>query len=280
MADYTNSKFARGSVLPEDGIDAQEWSRVEPLLTPEQLRRRFLFGVPLVSATVDPITGVPDRLSDEDLKDIILRAVADVEFEGKFDIFPVKRSEKKPFDRNEVADLGYLRTNYRPILSVDKISVAPGNAPDIVTISPDWIDNGGFVRGEIHIIPTVGLLNSGYVPNATGEGGLFLAILGGRAWQPSFWKIEYTTGLSTDGRLPRVVNEIIGCVAGIEALSQLATTNRSNSHSLGMDGMSQSVNTGGPDVYKPRIDKLEERKEKLLKKARAMFGGRFALGNV
>ncbi len=43
MADYTSGKPNIGSVYPEHAIDAQEFSRVEPLVTPDQLRRRFLF---------------------------------------------------------------------------------------------------------------------------------------------------------------------------------------------------------------------------------------------
>jgi hypothetical protein len=171
MADYTKSQFdvtstdatiskPRGA-YPENAIDAAEWSLYEPLLTPQQLKKRFLFGIPLVSSIIDPFTGAPERLEPEDLKDMILRAVAQIQLEAKFDIFPVKRSEKKPFDRQEMIDLGRMQSNYKPILSIDKLSVAPGNSPDIMTLPNQWLATDGWAKGQIRIIPTIGRVRSG-----------------------------------------------------------------------------------------------------------------------
>jgi hypothetical protein len=282
MADYSKSSKDTRSTFPENAVDAQEWSRVEPLLTPEQLTRRFLWGVPLLSATMNPITRKYDQLEAEDLQDMIQRAVAQIEMDSKIDIFPVQRLEKKPFDRNEVQDGGYMRANYRPILSVDSLTIAPGNSPDILTIPPEWIAKDGFARGEIRIVPTLNsVVAGGYIPadGSVGQGSTFIAIMGAKAWLPSFWNLTYTTGFA-DGRLPKVLNELIGCYAAIDALSLLATTNRNNSQSIGMDGGSQSVSNGGPQIYDGRIKVLEDKRIKLLNKFRAMFGNKFAIGNI
>lgn len=283
MADYTDSQVDHRAQHPENAIDAHEWSRMEPLLTPQQLINRFLKGVPLVSAVPDPITRKHERFDDpEYLKDMILGAVSSVEMESKIDVFPVKRSEKKPFDRNEMIDAGYMRTNYRPIMSVDKLSIAPGNSSDILTIGKEWIARDGFVRGEIRIVPTIGTIQSGgYIPapGSAGQGSAFVAIMGGVPWVPSFWTLEYTTGFA-DGRVPRSLNELIGCYAAIEILSLLATTNRNNSQSIGMDGMSQSIGNSGPQIYDTRIKLLEEKKQGLLKKFRAVYGNKFVIGNI
>lgn len=281
MADYTNSQIDTRGQYPENAIDAKEWSAFEPLLTVQQLKDRFLKGVPLVSFLINPLTGKPDKITDEDLKDYIIGAVADIQMETKVDIFPVKRSEKKPFDRQAMIDLGYMRSNYRPILSIDKLSVAPGNTADILTITPEWLAKDGWVRGEIRIIPTVGSLSSGYIPasDGIGNGSAFVAIMGGRAWVPSFWTLEYTTGFD-QGNLPRTLNKLIGCYAAINTLSMLQNTNRSNSHSLGMDGQSQSSSSAGPEIYAPRIKQLEAEKAKMLKLYRAMFGNRFSIGEI
>lgn len=282
MADYSKSQIDQRSSYPENAVDAKEWSRLEPLLTPEQLVRRFMWGIPLQSAQMNPLTGQYDRLEKEDLKDMILRSVGQVELDSKVDIFPVKRSEKKPFDRNEMTDLGYMRANYRPILSIDKLSVAPGNSPDILTIAPEWLAKDGWVRGEVRIVPTLNtVISGGYIPadGSVGQGSAFVALMGTKAWLPSFWTMEYTTGFS-DGMVPRPLNELIGCYAAIEALSLLATTNKTNSQSIGMDGMSQSISHAGPQVYDSRIRLLEERKQKLLAKMRVMFGNRFTMSNI
>ncbi|MDE2425691.1 MAG: hypothetical protein KGO96_07275 [Elusimicrobia bacterium] len=45
---FTNSRSALGSALPEHGVWGHPYSRMEPLITPEQARNRFLFGVPRI----------------------------------------------------------------------------------------------------------------------------------------------------------------------------------------------------------------------------------------
>jgi len=282
MADYTKSSIDPRGVLPENAVDAQEWSRYEPLLTPEQLKNRFLKGIPLVFNIMDPVTKKYDRLEPEDLKDMIVRAVAQLEMDSKIDIFPVQRKEKKPFDRNEMVDLGYMRANYRPIRSIDKLAIGPGNSPDILTIAPEWLAQDGWVRGEVRIVPTINtVISGGYVPAdaGVGQGSAFVALMGTKGWISSFWTMEYTTGFS-DGRIPIVVNELIGCYAAIEALSLLASTHRTNSQSLGMDGASQSTSGPGPQVYDGRIKLLEDRRKNLLSKLRGMMGSKFVIGNI
>ncbi len=97
MADYTNSKAAIGSVFPTGAIDAQEWTRVEPLLTPEQLITRFLYGIPRHAFTPDPVTGKRDELTNETLQDYIFRAVAEAELMLGITIFPIQYTERQAF---------------------------------------------------------------------------------------------------------------------------------------------------------------------------------------
>lgn len=282
MADYTNSSVDPRSTYPENAIDTQEWSRVEPLLTSELLTRRFLKGIPLVSSQKNPLTNKYDVWDEEDLKDVIFRSVSQVEMDAKIDIFPVKRSEKQAFDRNEMIDLGYMRLNHRPILSVDKLSIAPGNSPDILVIAKEWVSHADFPRGLIRIIPTINtIVSGGYIPanGSVGQGSAFVALMGGLPWIPAFWTVEYTTGFN-NGNIPRVLNELIGCYAAIEVLSMLATTNKASSQSLGMDGLSQSTSNAGPQVYDGRIKVLDDRRKQLLGKFKALFGGKFILSNI
>ncbi|WNM70332.1 hypothetical protein [Myxococcus phage Mx1] len=281
MADYSRSKVDARSPFPENAVAAHEWSLYEPLITPQQLVTRFLWGIPLVSSTMDPISRTYARMTDDILQDIILRGTATLTVEAGIDVFPVRRVEKKPFDKQEMMDLGYMRTNYRPVISVDKLSIAPGDSPDILIISPDWIASDGFARGEIRIIPTIGTIHGGYIPASTGvgNGSAFVAIMGGRFWQPSFFTLEYTTGFA-DGRIPRPLNELIGCYAAIDCLSMIGTTNRANSRSIGMDGMSESVSNAGPQIYDGRIKVLDEKRQTLLKRFRARYGNKFAISNI
>jgi hypothetical protein len=285
MADYSlTRKSDPRSAYPENAVEAHEWSLYQPLITPKQLRDKQLALLPLISNVKDPLTGKYAVMTDDQLKEQILDAAANVSLEAGIDIFPVQREEKVPFDRQEMLDLGYMRTKYKPIRSVEKLSVAPGDQPDLLIISPEWISKEGFTKGEVRIVPTVGSLVGqgaliGLQAGSTGFNPMFATILNQSRWVASFWNIIYTTGFN-EGLVPRPLNDLIGSTAAIEVLSLLAATNRSASHSLSIDGMSQSVSTPGPQVYKERIDQLERKREMLMKRFRAKFGNKFAIGNI
>lgn len=280
MADYTNSRSGVGSPFPENAIDTARL-QVEPLLTVDLLKTRHLFGVPLVSAQKDPLTGKAQVMTDEMLSDYIEGAVAQAELELKIDIFPVKRREKQPFDINLYNSFGYFQLSHRPCTSVDKLSVTPSNQLDVYVVPNDWVEGAYLHRGQVNIVPlTVAFVQGTYIPQQSSGGAAFLQILGNKAWIPAWWQIEYTSGFK-DGMVPRVINEYIGCVAAIEVLSQLALTYaRASSHSLGIDGLSQSVSTPGPQIFKVRMDELEEKKKNIMKKVKAIFGFKIFSGTL
>lgn len=278
MADYTNSKFPPGEVFP-DGAVAQGWERTEPLITPLELREFHLWGLPLQSAIRNPITGKADILTDPTLQRYIERAVAIAELETGIDIFPTRYSEKHPYDKVEYESFGYFRVHHRPVASVDSMTVAPSSGQDVFTIPKEWIENGNLVKGQINIMPyTVNIMGTA-VP-ATAGGAAFLMLMGQQPWIPAFWRIEYTTGFK-DGKIPRVLNELIGTIAAIEVLSMLATTySKSTSTSLSIDGLSQSIGTPGPELFKPRLEELKEKRQALVGKLKAMYGLKLFSGNV
>lgn len=59
-----------------------------------------------------------------------------------------------------------------------------------------------------------------------------------------------------------------------------ATYARTNSHSLGIDGLSQSVSTPGPQIFKIRLEELEKKKTALTKKIKAIFGYKIFSGTL
>lgn len=280
MANYTNSRTGIGSVYPENAIETAR-QQYEPLLTVDLLKTRFLFGVPLVSAQKDPLTGKSQVMTDDMLYDYIDGAVSQAELESKIDIFPVKRREKQPFDINLYNAFGYFQLSHRPCTSIDKLSVTPSNGLDVYVVPNDWVEGAYLQRGQVNIVPlTVAFVQGTYIPQQSSGGAAFLQILGNRAWIPAWWQIEYTSGFP-DGMLPRVVNELIGCIAAMEVLSMLATTYaRTNSHSLGIDGLSQSVSTPGPQIFKIRMEELEGKKKRILSKVKAQFGFKIYSGTL
>lgn len=280
MADYTNSKLNPNGVFPENAIDGQEWSRVENLLTAGIFQRRFLFGIPLVTRNKNPITGKPDVKTPDDLADHILRAVATIEMEAGIDIFPVKRAERHPFDRNFMEMYGYMRTQHKPIMSVDKLAIKPGNGEDIYVTPNEWISTGHFAKGQINIVPLVPATYTQFSTAAGTSGAAFLIAMQGMGWIPAYWEIQYTTGFP-GAMVPRVINEIIGCQAAIDVCNDMAAANfQISSHSLGIDGMSQSQSTPGPQVYKVKVDEMKEKKAMLVQKMKSIYGIKWAAGTI
>lgn len=280
MADYTDSKYGIASVYPENAIDA-ELSRLEPIIGPDELRTRHIFGIPLVSQMQDPLTKKPFYMTDDMIKDIIEGAINQAEIECKIDISPVQRREKYPFDRNAYESYGYIQTHHRPITNISKLSVTPSNQQDVYIVPLEWIEAAYYVRGQINIIPmTAAFIQGGYVPAGSTGGAFFLAILGNRQWIPAYWQVEYTTGYP-NGMVPRIINELIGTIAAQEVLSMLATTYaRSQSHSLGIDGMSQSVSTPGGQIFKNRFEELEEKKQRLVRRVKSLYNRKLFSSHV
>lgn len=281
MASYDPSKAVVGSTYPLNAADGQEWKRVEPLVTPQQLKDRFLFGIPLISSTRNPNTGLYDEMSNELLKDFIDRAVAESELETGISIFPVQHDEKHPFDMNFWRSYGYLRVYNSPIVSVEKFAFTPSSGTEILEMSLDWIEPANFVRGQISLVPIMPAATTTMImsPAASGSGSAFLSVMAGLTWIPAIIQVKYTTGFP-GGVLPRMVNELIGINAAIDILGIMASNNKAGSYSMGIDGYSQSVSTPGPQVYDSRINLLVAKKATIVKRLKTLFGKNVISGNL
>ena len=284
--DYSQSKAPIGAISPVGAVDTAPFQRLEPIITPEQLKSRWLFGIPMVSAIKNPITGDRAKLTDDMIRDIIVGAVTDAEEESHSTIFPVQFNEKLPFDRNHYLSFGFAKLNNKPVSSIDQFMVTPANNVDVFQVPLDWVETAGLPQGQLNIIPIGIALNGtafgGGVISGVGAGAAaFLAILGNQSWVPYFWRIVYTAGY-VDGMVPRYVNDLVGTIAAIKILSELGATHAQvTSSSLGLDGLSQSVGTPGPNIYEVRIQKLEEQKRQYLKTVKRKTGnGPIQVGEI
>jgi hypothetical protein len=281
MSDYTNSKPGIGAVYPINCIGST-WGQVEPLITPALLKMRHLFGIPLVSAMIDPVSRTRQVMTDPILEDSIERAVSIVELDCKIDIFPKQYRDKEPFDRNLYESFMYFSLGHRPVMSIDKISITPANQEDAYTLPPDWVETANIRKGQVNVLPiTASFQNAGFLsPQGGHTGSMFAAIMGTKGWVPAYWQIEYTCGFP-DAQIPRVVNELIGVHAAIDILAILASTNaKNNGNSLSLDGLSQSQTTMGPQIYDARIQILSQKKDELTGKIKSLFGTKLFSGTL
>lgn len=246
--------------------------RIEPILSTKKLVSRYLKGIDLSS------------YDDDDLKDKIDLAMNEVELMIGTTITPTVRKEKHPFDMNLYKSFIHIMSNFGPVLQVNKFSINSSNNINIFEIPADWIEAARFFQRQINVIPltVVGAtgINSG---QPTGAAGLaFIAAMnGGIQWVPSYWELEYVTGVcSKEGYVPMVVNELIGAVAAIEILGNLGALNTNTSVSISHDGLSQSSSNPGPAVYQTRIGELSAKKAELTKQLRKIYYNKHFLTNI
>lgn len=263
--------------------DAQAaFARVEPILTVDQLKERFLFGIPLVAALPDPLTKKKAVYTDPMLKDAIMRACATTEMEvgSGFHIAPVEVTRRVPMDKAEYKSLGFFRVPDAPILRVTSLAVRPADGTIVYEAPLNWIDPGQFKKGQVNLIPlTAAFLGTGGVAAFADGGAAWLTMIASSQWVASFWQITYITGMD-EGHIPLVVNELIGLIAAIDVLGKLAATYRIASYSTGLDSASQSVSGPGPALYDAAIQRMMDEKKTKLGRIKSMYFKRFVIDNV
>jgi hypothetical protein len=281
VADYENSKPGTGAVYPINAVDS-DWKRNEPLITAQRLRNKQLWGIPLVSGQKDPTTKRAQVMDDPTINDFIETAVANIELElGGIHIFPIQFEEKYPLDPQELQSYGYFRLKNRPVSSIEYMAVSPANDIDIYEVPNEWFEMTNIHQGQLNIQALGPVVGSSSIPTAGGGGGSwFLNFFSHGFWMPAFFKIRYTCGFP-DGEVPKTFNDLIGTAAAMDILSVLASTKANSSGgSLGIDGMSQSISTPGPELYRTRLEELEKKKYALVKRIKAYYGTSLFSGNV
>lgn len=293
MSGYDSSRSALGGVYTINSVGSSA-PPLEPVITPDELRNLYLFGIPLISGFKDPVTGALSEMTDTQLEAIIRRSVANAEIELQQDIYPRQYDERLAFDRAEFESFGYMRLRHRPIQSIQRVSIFSSDQVEIYRMPLEWIEVGYLQWGQIHILPISSSLGSGgMVPNIYGNYGnstsgatWFLNLLGSRAWVPAFWQVCYTTGYAGDAnnpaiQVPNIINDLIGTIAAIEVIGMIAPTYAySTGHSLSIDAMSQSVSSLGPNLFKTRMEELNNKRAMLIGRLKAMYSTLIFSDNV
>lgn len=271
MADYPKSYNTKTyPVLVEETSGLVK--RVEPILTPEKLVSRYLKGIDM------------SQYSTDELKDKIDLAMNEAEMLIGTTLTPVRRREKHPFDKDLYKSFIHIMANYGPIIQIEKLSIESSNDVNIFEIPADWIDAARFFQRQINVIPLTVVGATGISQGQpTGAAGLaFIAAMnGGIEWVPSYWEIQYTSGLcSKEGHLPLIANELVGAIAAIEILGNLGAQNINTSVSVSHDGISQSSSNPGPAVYQTRIAELTNKRDEHVKRIKKIFHNKYFLTNI
>jgi hypothetical protein len=267
----------------DNAVDAQAAvTRVEPLITVDQLKDRYLFGIPLVAPLPDPLTKKRAVMSDEMLRDAIVRAVSTVEaaIGAGFHIIPTQIQRRLPFDRAEYMSLGFFRIPETPILRVSELKVKTADGAGVYEVPCNWLDPGQFKKGQISVIPLMpASLYGGSALPASSGGAAWIAILGNMGWVASYWTLTAIVGFE-EGHIPMQVNEAVGLTAAIDVLGKLAALYRVQSYSTGLDSASQSVSTAGVALYDNAIQRMQDELKSKVNQLKGRYYKRIFVDNV
>lgn len=214
--------------------------RAGPLVTPQQLKDVYLFGV-----TIDDDQG--NDIKPEAFQLWIDNAVSYVEHYLDIYISEETVIEYRDFRHNDYMDWGYIQLNNFPLIAVEKLEMVyyrdeDGEPIVVQEIPKSWIrvqEQDGILR---------------LVPNGRFTGGLQVDNLGmyfpeifKASVIPHAWKITYKAGFE-DGKIPALLNQAIALLAACQALivaGNLVLGVGIQSQNISMDGLSQGIVTTG-----------------------------------
>jgi len=244
-------------------------SRVAPLLTVEDFKDGYLFGLPLKSA----LTG--QEITDAILKKFILKGVAEAETTLRIAITPVRMVDKLDWERADDSGMafGHKQLTRWPVQQIEELAIIwPGRDNVSAMLFPtNWVRSTLADKGLVRIVPISGTLqnaNSAFI-GSTGYAAMYFP--GVRTW-PAAFRITYIAGFLAD-QVPHVMNDYIGILAAKKFLSMMGPLIfPANSMAVATQGMSQSTATAGPQFLAQRMQELEAESLKLEVELKTYYG--------
>lgn len=240
MADSTNS------VLPSNrlGLSNRLHTQVEPLITPAQLKARYLFGVEIIDKN-------GNEMPNKTIQTYINNAVSMLEHDLGIFIKPQDIVEQKDYEANDYFHWGYLHLNYSPVICLTKLTIAylrdvdsngDLNESAVLDIPREWIRLSGDEGNILRLVP-----NNKFPARLQVEAGgsFFPELFRRHGHVPDLWLVHYRAGFE-DGKIPVMMNQVIGLLASVQALSiagNLVLGAGIAGSSLSIDGLSQSIQT-------------------------------------
>lgn len=255
---------------PHKGFD-----RYMHVPTPETMKRRTLFGLPLRSFLTN------EEVSDETLQDFINEAVSEIEHTLDLYITPVTFEERHDYSREmQFYAFGVTKVYHSPILNVEKYQLTfnngigiPGSLP-LVDIPLEFIHVQP-QDGTIQLVPAQGVSISGFIISIYSGLGYHAFNSQAISYWPGAVFIKYRAGFERH-RVPALLCALIENLAAYRFLSTLGPVLFPyNSTSVGIDGTSQSVSTPGPLFLQMRLQELEKIYTREMEAAKGYYQKRF-----
>lgn len=212
----------------------------EALVTVEQLKNTWLFGVKVLDRT----TG--EAYPDESYQNAIDTAIGYLETFLDISIAPVRNNiEYQDYRINDYAEWGYLQLHNYPVECVNQIRLVyfrdEDQKPIVAQVIPNsWLRLNNH-DGIIRMIPNAKFPGNLQIDS---NGGFFPELLRS-SMLPHAWEIDYNFGFCS-GQVPVLINQAISMLAAIIVFitaGHLILGAGIAGTSISLDGLSQSIQT-------------------------------------
>jgi len=238
------------------------------MLTVEQLKKRYLFGIDLT-----------DKNGNEIPKEVIQHqidaAVSYLEHALDLVISPVTiTDERYDYRAVDYTNFNFIQLKKRPAIEVTDIKAKFPNNQQLVDYPKEW-----YVlekeASQIQLSPVEGSF-SGLVVT---QGGSYVPLIyGTRDYWPHLFSVTYRAGFCDD-QIPTIINEMIGLQASIkifEILGDILYGPGLSSDNVAIDGASVSKGlaaSGIYSVYGARIDGYRKSLKEYMDVVRKFYSG-------
>jgi hypothetical protein len=239
------------------------------IITPQELKDIFLFGVDLTNDDGDPYP-------EEMFEFYILSAQQWLETQMGGLMLCEKKIEAEVHDYwiADYMSYSFIKLFRYPVQSVEKVEIQFPLAQNVLQFDPAWY-RAESVNGIVNLVPTQGTFSSILLS----QGGNFLPLLyQGLSYVPSLFRVTYTAGFKKD-EIPVQLKEIVGMKAAMGPLNiagDLIAGAGIATKSIGLDGLSQSISTTSSATnagYGARILQYNKEIEERMKGLREYYGG-------
>jgi hypothetical protein len=239
------------------------------IITPEQLKKFYLFGVDMSDDDGNPY--------DPEMFVWYIKSAQqwlESQIPGLKLTPTTIADERHDYYINDYVAYSYIKLFNTPVQSVQSVEVQFPLATQVLKFDPSWYRVES-VGATVQLVPTQGTFSSILLS----QGGSFLPLFySGMQNVPAIFKISYKCGFEA-GKVPMNIVDIIGLKAGIQPLNiagDLIAGAGVASKSISLDGLSQSLNTTASAEntgYSANIKQREKEIESRLKDLKNYYCG-------
>jgi hypothetical protein len=248
-------------------ISSNAFTQTEAMLTPEQLKARYLFGIDLTDSN-------GNELPLETIQHQINTAISYLQHKLDICITPARFLERYDYRAVDYTEFNLLHLKKRPAAEVHSLKAKLANSQELIDYPPEW-----FVlekeSGQLQLSPSTGSYNS----IVTTSGGAYAPLMYGskESW-PHLFEVDYTAGFCAD-QIPVIINDMIGLQASIgifEILGDIVLGPGVASESVGLDGASVGKTLTASamySAYSARIDGYRKKLKDYVETVRKYYNG-------